>query len=135
MDRKMLEEITRKLHKQRKAYLKEFREAEANLRFIAEDRESEPEELAQEDRAAQFLLRLDDHAIRQAEEIDAAIERIATGTYGKCQGCGKTIPVTRLRFLPATRYCVACAGKSEKIPSAAGAEIRLTVKPTVTLGS
>ncbi|OGP19252.1 MAG: hypothetical protein A2038_09130 [Deltaproteobacteria bacterium GWA2_57_13] len=128
MDRKTLEEMALKLHRQRKVYLLEFKEAETGLRFIVEDRESELEESAQDDRTARLLSRLDDHTIRAAEEIDTALARIEAGTYGKCLGCGGSIPVARLRFLPATRYCVECSGKNEKAAPGARAEMSHTVE-------
>ncbi|MEV5446672.1 TraR/DksA C4-type zinc finger protein [Streptomyces sp. NPDC052644] len=45
---------------------------------------------------------------RVLKEIDAAFERLADGTYGSCQGCGKAIPAERLEILPYTRHCVNC---------------------------
>jgi RNA polymerase-binding transcription factor DksA len=39
-------------------------------------------------------------------EIDAALERIESGDYGRCETCGKTISDERLEILPATRYCL-----------------------------
>jgi RNA polymerase-binding protein DksA len=117
MDKRLQESLARRLHKQRKTYLAEFKEAETGLRFIAENRESEMEESAQEERTAGLLSRLDDRTLRAVEEIDAALERIRAGNYGRCQRCGKSIPIARLRSLPATRYCVKCAGKSEEVPA------------------
>ena len=43
------------------------------------------------------------------EEINEAIERVAEGTFGKCERCQKRIPKPRLNAIPYTRYCVACA--------------------------
>ena len=116
MDTDMLHSLAQRLRQQRKAFLKEFKESEASLRFFAEERESELEEQAQEDRAARYLANLDDRSIRSLEEIDAALERISTGTYGKCQLCGGEIPIARLCFLPATRFCVKCATDNERKP-------------------
>jgi len=42
-------------------------------------------------------------------EIDAALERLAAGTYGWCQSCGRPIPLDRLRVRPESRLCVRCA--------------------------
>lgn len=39
-------------------------------------------------------------------EVDRALERLADGTYGRCEGCGNRIGEVRLRALPATRWCV-----------------------------
>ena len=46
---------------------------------------------------------------RQAvEEIDYALEKIANGTYGDCETCGKPIIRARLRAIPHARQCVDC---------------------------
>jgi DnaK suppressor protein len=42
-------------------------------------------------------------------QVDEALGRIDDGSYGKCEGCGKAIPVARLEALPYTKLCVACA--------------------------
>lgn len=42
-------------------------------------------------------------------EIDAALARIADGSYGQCEVCGGAIGRDRLRALPAIRRCVTCA--------------------------
>jgi DnaK suppressor protein len=47
-------------------------------------------------------------------EIDDALNRIEDGTYGICEGNGEPILKERLRAIPWARYCVACAGLSEK---------------------
>ena len=41
-------------------------------------------------------------------EIDAALERIAVGTYGLCVHCGAAIPEERLEFRPFASGCVSC---------------------------
>ena len=42
-------------------------------------------------------------------EIDAALERIARGTYGTCARCGAQISEARLAVLPQTPLCEDCA--------------------------
>ena len=42
-------------------------------------------------------------------EIKAALERMESGTYGKCQNCGQDIPFERLEARPAAPLCVNCA--------------------------
>jgi DnaK suppressor protein len=48
--------------------------------------------------------------IRQAEqhlaEIDAALERVAAGTYGICEVCAGPIAPARLEARPTARTCV-----------------------------
>lgn len=43
------------------------------------------------------------------EEIDAALGRLAAGTYGVCEACGAPIGDGRLEALPAARTCIRCA--------------------------
>jgi RNA polymerase-binding transcription factor DksA len=52
---------------------------------------------------------LDAHGRQEIEAIEAALERIAAGTFGSCVGCGEAIPTTRLRAQPAAINCLACA--------------------------
>jgi DnaK suppressor protein len=42
------------------------------------------------------------------DEIDAALHRIAEGTYGVCVHCGVAVPTERLEFRPFAAGCVAC---------------------------
>ncbi|MCW2842782.1 MAG: DNA-binding protein [Nocardioides sp.] len=48
-------------------------------------------------------------AQRQLAEIDAALARLADGSYGVCERCGRGIPGARLEARPTARTCVACA--------------------------
>lgn len=49
------------------------------------------------------------HAHHQLLELDAALERVRAGTYGRCESCGQPVGDARLDALPATRLCVTCA--------------------------
>jgi RNA polymerase-binding transcription factor DksA len=46
---------------------------------------------------------------RTIEDIDAALGRIAAGTYGRCAHCGTAIPEERLELRPFATGCVACS--------------------------
>lgn len=48
-------------------------------------------------------------------EVDAALDRVADGTYGYCVRCGADIPLLRLRALPAAPYCVECSGRPHRL--------------------
>ena len=47
-------------------------------------------------------------------EIDEALKRLDSGTYGNCEISGKPIPHPRLEALPFTRYTVECQAELEK---------------------
>jgi RNA polymerase-binding transcription factor DksA len=42
----------------------------------------------------------------QLGEVEHALAKFATGTYGICERCGRPIPLARLRVLPEARYDV-----------------------------
>ncbi len=62
----------------------------------------------------EFSLGLMDSERRLLVEIDDALNRIATGTYGICEGTGKPIPKARLEAQPWARYCVEYARMVEE---------------------
>jgi DnaK suppressor protein len=45
------------------------------------------------------------------EGVDAALAKMAEGTYGVCGQCGKDIGADRLEFRPTSLYCVDCKSK------------------------
>ncbi|HEX3794999.1 MAG TPA: TraR/DksA C4-type zinc finger protein [Acidimicrobiales bacterium] len=50
--------------------------------------------------------------LREAlDEVGAALERLALGTYGICEVCGKPIGAARLEAMPAARLCIVDAAK------------------------
>ncbi|GIW80725.1 MAG: hypothetical protein KatS3mg105_2532 [Gemmatales bacterium] len=62
----------------------------------------------------EFTLNLLANQEHVLEEIQAALERIDDGTYGKCEDCEHDIPQARLDAIPYARYCVKCARKHEQ---------------------
>lgn len=54
---------------------------------------------------------LDATTLAHVQQIDVALERLDSGTYGDCEECGSAIPIERLRALPHSTRCVSCAAK------------------------
>jgi RNA polymerase-binding transcription factor DksA len=48
-------------------------------------------------------------AQRRLADLDAAAQRLQTGTYGSCIRCGQPIGAERLEALPTAVMCVHCA--------------------------
>jgi DnaK suppressor protein len=44
-------------------------------------------------------------------ELDAAVARVADGSYGICEGCGRAIASERLVARPVARTCITCASR------------------------
>jgi RNA polymerase-binding protein DksA len=45
-------------------------------------------------------------------KVERALERVAEGSYGSCESCGKSIPMNRLDVLPYATLCIDCARKA-----------------------
>jgi DnaK suppressor protein len=43
------------------------------------------------------------------EEVERALAKLGTGSYGQCEDCGQRIDPLRLEAKPAARYCINCA--------------------------
>jgi DnaK suppressor protein len=53
-------------------------------------------------------LALRERAVAQLALVDAAVARLADGTFGTCMRCGKPIATARLEALPWAAYCIDC---------------------------
>jgi RNA polymerase-binding transcription factor DksA len=47
-------------------------------------------------------------------EIEEALKRIESGTYGVCEMSNKIIPTPRLEAMPFARFCLECQAQLEK---------------------
>ncbi|HHH39238.1 MAG TPA: TraR/DksA family transcriptional regulator [Sedimenticola sp.] len=52
--------------------------------------------------------------MEELKQINRTLNRIEAGDYGVCAACGEPIPEARLKVLPYSEYCVACAEKLDR---------------------
>lgn len=69
----------------------------------------DPSELALEQEDDAVLDQLAAKTVTEIRDVDAALVRVAAGTYGLCEHCGEVIEELRLRALPMTTLCIDCA--------------------------
>ena len=50
-----------------------------------------------------------ERALTKIGDIDAALARLAAGTYGVCDSCSRPVSAARLKALPTTLHCISCA--------------------------
>jgi DnaK suppressor protein len=86
----------------------DFEREELEIHFI------ESVESAQKENLAQLIHKLDERGKEEIAEIELALTKMSAGRYGKCELCGKSIPIKRLKVLPSTRLCLNCAQKYEE---------------------
>ena len=54
------------------------------------------------------------HTTTELAEIEAALARVAGGSYGDCVDCGEPIGYARLQVQPMAVRCAPCQGKREQ---------------------
>ena len=70
-------------------------------------------ELAADSVARDVAIAEIDRDTAEIEDIDAALERLVSGTYGRCTECGTVIAPPRLAQHPEAARCVACQQRHE----------------------
>ncbi|HET8656267.1 MAG TPA: TraR/DksA C4-type zinc finger protein [Longimicrobiaceae bacterium] len=72
-----------------------------------------PASLATSAIAHEQTLALAERERRYLSRIDEALERLNEDPdgFGRCQACGREIPLTRLEFVPHSRYCLECKAR------------------------
>ena len=93
--------------------------AEGNLRARPEGSEASAFGMHQADAGSDaydrdFALSLLSQEQDSFHEINEALKRLESGTYGICEMSGKDIPEIRLEALPFTRYTVECQAQLER---------------------
>ncbi len=80
----------------------------------------------------QHLAALVSQARGHLTQIDAAMLRLADGSYGICERCGQPISEARLAARPVTTLCITCASQRLlRPPTAAGADAERGLNPFV----
>jgi DnaK suppressor protein len=110
-----LQDFRTKLLGQRRNLFRQVAQTEEDLLWLETDVEREAIERGQTETIVRLLDRLDEREKREIEAIDLALTRIETGSYGRCEGCGKDIPVDRLRAMPTAMTCLACGEAREAL--------------------
>jgi DnaK suppressor protein len=108
MDPELLEKYRERLLTQQRQLVQRVLQLETELHNMEAERDIEHMDHAQEEAVNDELIALDEHSRQEMEEIQAALARIADGTYGFCARCGDPIDPKRLEILPTARYCVQC---------------------------
>jgi len=111
-----LDELVGGLKRERAAIAHRLDRLHDTERTLSQDLHDTPGDAA--DRGAQqrevtITERFDAHSARRLESLDRALDHAEQGRLGVCDGCGAAIPAARLRALPGTTSCVACARAAE----------------------
>lgn len=62
----------------------------------------------------ELTTQLAQHNHHEIASIKLALDKIAAGKYGVCEGCGSKILAARLEALPYSIYCIKCQQQSDR---------------------
>ncbi|MGO4568409.1 TraR/DksA family transcriptional regulator [Rhizobium sp. 2YAF20] len=71
--------------------------------------EADSEERATQVENDEVLWGMQAEGAQQIAAVDAALERLENGTYGRCAKCHENIRKDRLAAVPYTPFCITCA--------------------------
>ena len=111
-------ELRSRLESEHKRLIEELEQLQDNARPAEERREGSPfgkrEEEATESFELEKRLAVERQVREKLAEVEHALEKFESGTYGSCDSCGQPIAPERLEALPQASLCVNCKAKSAK---------------------
>lgn len=117
MPKKPFSEFSALLQAQRQRLLGEVREKIAvsgeGLGFVNQSKITDDDALA--DTAAEMDVAMAIRESQELQDIEAALARIAEGSYGICTDCGGDIGRARLKAYPTAVRCLPCQEKNERL--------------------
>jgi len=109
MNTATLEQFRRHLIARRASLLQRWRQAITDEKEILAEREIDWQDAATAAAAAAVFESIGERERRALARIQSSLTRIERGTYDECAVCHREIDEARLRALPETDRCVACA--------------------------
>ena len=107
------DEFRRRLWEQRRDLLRTLASTDDELATLEVHQAGAVVEDAATQTIGAILSRLEGQQKHELDEIQDALTRLETGTFGVCQSCDRAIPLDRLRAMPATRHCLDCQERLE----------------------
>jgi len=52
---------------------------------------------------------------KRLDQVEQALNRLESGTYGQCSNCGRPISLERLQVMPTAQLCIDCQEKQEQV--------------------
>ena len=106
----IMHQAKKALSERREALMRIWRQTRDEERQVSGAVETDWTDTASDTEAAKVLHVLSDKERREFEEIEAALARLADGTYGSCLQCGRAIGRQRLMAIPEASLCLECSG-------------------------
>ena len=114
MDKRKAKTYRDKLMDRRVGLVGQVQAAEAYSRERDAEATQDPADMAANAYTKELLMSMSTNDRQLLESIDAALERIEAGKYGKCVHCGQPIQEKRLEAVPWARHCLTCQDLNER---------------------
>jgi DnaK suppressor protein len=114
LDKKTLQRFKKVLLKEREEIIGGVKQIFESSKEIGQDGIQDIGDEAANIYTKQILLSLNENERLRLQEVDDALDRIESGTYGVCEECGGPIGLKRLEVRPIAKYCVPCKTNLEK---------------------
>jgi DnaK suppressor protein len=114
MDKRKAKTYRDKLMVRREGLVGQVQAAEAYTRERDAEATQDPADMAANAYTKELLVSMSANDRQLLESIDAALERIEEGKYGKCVNCGQPIQEKRLEAVPWARLCLRCQDLNER---------------------
>jgi DnaK suppressor protein len=115
-DAKLTDEFRRRLLEAREMLLRTVATSDEELAGLGTGLEvGDPTDRATAASIASMGSRLTGQDKRELDEIAEAMHRLGSGAYGMCESCRAPIALSRLRAVPAARFCVPCQETQEEV--------------------
>lgn len=118
MDSKDLQKLKQNLEKRREEIREQLKDishedpaVKGNVEVTMKDYGPTDEDNAQEEADLDRDFALSQQLERELNDIERAIEKIDSGTYGVCSNCTKPIEERRLKAIPVAGLCAVCVKK------------------------
>jgi DnaK suppressor protein len=114
LDKRTIERFRKLLLKEREEIIGDVKQSYESSQEVGQDGIQDIGDEAANVYNKQILLTLNENERMRLKEVDEALDRIASKTYGTCEECGEPIGLKRLEVKPVAKYCVPCKTKLEK---------------------
>ncbi len=113
-----LVELYERLKKEKTELLAKIEQLRAQSQPSAERKEGSPfgkrEEGADEAAELEKRLALEKRLVESLNEVEHALQKYESGTYGLCDSCGRPIEQARLQAIPQASLCLSCKASRAK---------------------
>ena len=108
-----LNEMKAVLFQRREALRQALAGDDSLLRQMNQDSVGDVIDFASDSAFGELSSQLAEVASRELLNVEVALQLLANGRYGVCEGCNQSIPVARLQALPYATTCIECQRQNE----------------------